>query len=133
MEAVKRIAGSFLILVAIAIVAQAIIPGGRHDLWTYLNPLMAVSILLVVAIAAWSQARKSGGAGDESSSRKLFETGFEPGFVFYLGLFIAYLFFYNWIKELNEGEGHSWVWIVLNGMIPVLNVWAGIRLWNRRS
>lgn len=123
----KRITGSFLILVAIAVVAQAIIPGGRHGLWTYLNPLMAVSILLVVAVDAWSKARKSGAAGDESPSRRWIE----PGFVFYLGLFIAYLFFYNWIKELDEGEGHSWIWIVLNGMIPVLNVWGGIRLWSR--
>ena len=128
MEAIKRITGSFLILVAIAVVAQAIIPGGRHGLWTYLNPLMAVSILLVVAFSAWSRARKSGG-GDESPSRRLLE----PDFVFFLGLFIAYLFFYNWIKSLDEGEGHSWVWIVLNGMIPVLNVWAGIRLWSRRQ
>ena len=128
MEAIKKITGSFLILVAIAVVAQAIIPGGRHDLWTYLNPLMAVSILLVVAFSAWSRARKSGG-GDQSPSRRLLE----PDFVFFLGLFIAYLFFYNWIKELDEGEGHSWIWIILNGMIPVLNVWAGIRLWSRRQ
>ena len=128
MEMVKRIAGAFLILVAIAVAAQAIIPGGRHDLWTYLNPLMAVSILLVVALCAWSMPRHPGGSEDGPSSRGILE----PGFVFYLGLFIAYLFFYNWMKELYEDEGHSWVWIVLNGMIPVLNVWAGIRLWTRQ-
>ena len=127
MEMVKRITGSFLILVAIAVVAQAIIPGGRHDLWTYLNPLMAASILLVLAFCAWSKARP-GGVEDGPSQRGLLE----PDFVLYLALFIAYLFFYNWIKELDEGEGHSWVWIVLNGMIPVLNVWAGIRLWTRQ-
>ena len=127
MEATKRIAGLFLILVAIAVVAQAIIPGGRHDIWTYLNPLMAVSILLVVALCAWSMAQDSDGAEDGPPSSGILE----PGFVLYLGLFIAYLFFYNWVKELDEGEGHSWVWIVLNGMIPVLNVWAGIRLWTR--
>ena len=127
MEMVKRIIGSFLILVAIAVLAQAIIPGGRHDLWTYLNPLMAASILLVLAFCGWSKARP-GGADDGPAHRGLLE----PDFVLYLGLFIAYLFFYNWIKELDEGEGHSWVWIVLNGMIPVLNVWAGIRLWTRQ-
>ena len=128
MEATKRIAGSFLILVAIAVVAQAIIPGGRHDLWTYFNPLMAISILLVVALCAWSMARRLGSTEDGPLPRGLLE----PNFVFYLGLFIAYLFFYNWVKELDEGEGHAWVWIVLNGMIPVLNVWAGIRLWTRQ-
>ena len=129
MEAIKRITCLFLILVAIAVAAQAIAPDGRHYLWTYLNPLMAASILLVVAYSALSLARNSGGAGSESPSRMLRE----PGFVFYIGLFIAYLFFYNWIKELDEGEGHAWIWIILNGMIPVLNVWAGIRLWNRRQ
>ena len=127
MEMFKRIAGSFLILVAIAVVAQAIIPGDRHDLWTYLNPLMAVSILLVIALCAWSKARRPGGAEDGTGSRGLLE----PDFVLYAGLFIAYLFFYNWIKELDQGEGDAWIWVVLNGMIPVLNVWAGVRLWTR--
>ena len=128
MEMVKRITGSFLILVAIAVVLQAIIPGGRHDVWTYLNPFMAASILLVLGLCAWGMARRSGGAEHGAESRGILE----PGFVFYLGLFIAYLFFYNWMKELYEDEGHSWVWIVLNGMIPVLNVWAGVRLWTRQ-
>lgn len=127
MEMFKRIVGSLLILVAIAVVAQAIVPGDRHYVWTYLNPLMAVSILLVIALCAWSQIRRLGGAEDSAAPRRLLE----PDFVLYVGLFIAYLFFYNWIKELDEGEGHAWVWIVLNGMIPVLNVWVGIRLWTR--
>ena len=127
MEMFKRIAGSFLILVAVAVLAQAIIPGDRHDLWSYLNPLMAVSILLVIVLCAWSKGRHLVGSEHGGSPRGLLE----PDFVLYVGLFIAYLFFYNWIKELDEGEGHAWVWIVLNGMIPVLNVWAGIRLWTR--
>ena len=128
MEMFKRITGSLLILLAIAVVAQAIIPGGRHYMWTYLNPLMAASILLVIAICAWSKFRSPGGAESGTTLRGWFE----PDFVFYAALFIAYLFFYNWIKELDEGEGHSWIWIVLNGMIPVLNVWAGIRLWTNQ-
>ena len=127
MEMFKRIVGSLLILVAIGVVAQAIVPGDRHQVWTYLNPLMAVSILLVIALCAWSKTLRPGGAEDASAHRGLLE----PDFVLYAGLFIAYLFFYNWIKELDEGEGHAWVWIMVNGMIPVLNIWAGIRLWTR--
>ena len=127
MEMFKRITGSLLVLVAIAVIAQAIVPGDRHYLWTYLNPLMAISILLVIALCAWSKIRRPGDAKVGAASRGLPE----PDIVLYAGLFIAYLFSYNWIKELNEGEGHAWIWIVLNGMIPVLNIWAGVRLWTR--
>ncbi len=127
MEMFNRITGSLLVLVAIVVVAQAIIPGDRHYLWNYLNPLMAISILLVIALCAWSKVWRPGGAENGTTPRGWSEADF----VLYAGLFIAYLFFYNWIKELDEGEGHSWIWIVVNGMIPVLNVWAGILLWSR--
>ena len=127
METCQRITGSLLVLVAIAVVAQAIVPGDRHNLWNYLNPLMAISILLVIALCAWSKVRRPGG-GENGTTPSGWA---EADFVLYAGLFIAYLFFYNWIKELDEGEGHSWIWIVVNGMIPVLNVWGGIRLWSR--
>ncbi len=127
MEMLKRITGSLLVLVAIAVVAQAIIPGDRHYLWNYLNPLMAISILLVIALCAWSKVPRPGGEENGAAPRGWSEADF----VLYAGLFIAYLFFYNWIKELDEGEGHAWIWIVVNGMIPVLSVWAGIRLWSR--
>lgn len=123
METIKRIIGAFLILTAIAIVAQAVIPGGRDDLWTYVNPLMAVSVLLVVAYGVWSGAWRTEGSED-AATRALSESRL----VFFAALFFAYLFFLNWFKELDEG-GYSWVWIVLNGTIPVLNVWTGIRLW----
>ena len=130
MELIARTIGAFLLVVAIVVVVQAVVPGDRHDLWTYINPLMAASIVLVVAFSAFSAwtLRRSGGAADAAPSRSLFDAGF----ICYVGLFIAYLFFLNWIKELDEGEGYGWVWIVLNGMIPVLNVWAGVRLWTRR-
>ncbi len=127
MEMFKQITGSLLVLVAIAVIAQSIIPGDRHYLWDYLNPLMAISILLVIALCAWSKVRRPGDADNGATPQEWFG----PDFVLYAGLFIAYLFFFNWIKELDEGEGHSWIWIVVNGMIPVLNVWAGIRLWSR--
>ena len=124
METMQRAAGVFLVVVAVIVVAQAIIPGGRHDLWTYLNPLMAVSIVAVLAVSAWSRQRASGG-GEASAIGGLTESRI----VFYVGVFVAYLFFMNWIRELDVGEGHSWVWLVLNGGIPVLNVWAAARLW----
>ena len=129
MEIVKRIVAAFLVLVAIAVVAQAVIPGGRNDLWTYVNPLMAVSVVLVLAFCAWSGAWRSGGAEGESTAGGLSETRL----VFFAGLFVAYLFFLNWFREMDDGDGYSWVWIVLNGLVPVLNVWAGIRLWTRES
>ena len=117
-----------LILVAIAVVAQTIVPGDRHYLWNYLNPLMAISILVVVALCVWCKVRRPGGGENGAAPHG----SFGPDFVLYAGLFIAYLFFFfNRIKELNEGEGRAWIWFVLNGMIPVLNVWAGIRLWTR--
>ena len=125
MDNIRRIVGALLILAAIAIVAQTVIPGGRHDLWTYFNPLMAVSIVLVVAFSAWNVIGRARGAGGTAMAGGHSESNL----VLYLGLFIAYLFFLNWFKELDEGEGHAWVWIVVNGMIPVLSVWAGVRLW----
>ena len=88
---------------------------------------MAISILLVIAVCAWSKVRRPGGEENGAAPHEWFG----PDFVLYAGLFIAYLFFYNWIKELDEGEGHAWIWILVNGVIPVLNVWAGIRLWSR--
>ena len=126
MEAVKRVVAAFLVLVAIAVVAQAVIPGDRHELYDYLNPLMAVSVVVVVAFCVWSGGWRSGG-GSETGGLS------ETRLVFFAALFVAYLFFLNWFRELDEGEGYSWVWIVLNGMVPVLNVWAGIRLWMRES
>ena len=129
METIKRIVAAFLVLVAIAIVAQAVIPGGRHDLWTYLNPLMAVSVVLVIAFCAWIGAWRSGGADGESTAGGLSESRL----VFFAGLFVAYLFFLNWFRELSDGDAYGWVWIALNGMVPVLNVWTALRLWTRES
>ena len=126
MEIVKRIVAVFLVLVAVAVVAQVVIPGDRHELYDYINPLMAVSVVLVVAFCAWSGGWRSGG-GPETGGLS------ETRIVFFAGLFVAYLFFLNWFKELDEGEGYSWVWIVLNGAVPVLNAWAGIRLWTDDS
>ena len=118
---IKRLVAALLVVAAVAVVAQAVIPGGRHDLWQYLNPVMAVSIVAVVALSAWQLRRGAGGPAGGGVS--------EVGLVFFLGLFLAYLFFFNWFRELDVGEGHGWVWIVLNGAIPVLNVWAAVRLW----
>ena len=129
MEMIKRVVAVFLVLVAIAVVAQAVIPGDRHELYDYLNPLMAVSVVLLVAFCVWSGGWRPGGADGESTAGGLSETRL----VFFAALFVAYLFFLNWFKELDEGEGYGWVWIVLNGVVPVLNVWAGIRLWTRES
>ena len=116
-----RIIGVFLLAVAVIILAQAIIPGGRHELWAYINPLMAISIVLVVGFCIWSKVR--------AAAPPTFP---EFDIVLYVGLFIAYLFFFNWSVELSEDEGYSWAWIVINGMIPVLNIWAGTRLLTRR-
>ena len=126
MEIGKRIVAVFLVLVAIAVVAQVVIPGDRHELYDYLNPLMAVSVVLVVAFCTWNGGWRSGGGAETGSLS-------ETRLVFFAALFVAYLFFLNWSKELDEGEGYSWVWIVLNGAVPVLNVWAGIRLWTRET
>ena len=127
MKALRWIIGVFLISVAVVILAQVIIPGDRHELWVYLNPLMAVSIVLVIAFCIWNRVRSSDDAEASRSSQ-----GFpEYEIVLFGSLFIAYLFFFNWVTELNEGEGYGWVWIILNGMIPVLNIWAGSRLLTR--
>ena len=125
METIKRIIGAFLVLAAIAVVAQAVIPGGRNDLWTYVNPLMAISVLLVIAHCVRSGAWRAGGGEDGSAARGLSESRL----AFFAALFFAYLFFLNWFRELDDGGAYGWVWIALNGAIPVLNVWTAIRLW----
>ena len=144
MDALKKVIGVVLILIAIIIALQTILEPVYHtsdpnsenpysSLWGYINPLSAISIVLGII---FSYSRKS--RITDNSSVQEFITA---NTLFYGFMFAAIIFFWNWFGILPVGadfkavsaDTRSLVWILFDALQPLLNGALGAYLLRSNS
>ena len=135
----NRIVGVYLVAMAVILAVHTVVEPLYHvsadgqpysPLWTIINPLTALAVVLGV-IAAWRCKRAvdtEGGDGPVSRAFLIANT------LFFGLLFVGILFFWNWFNLLSPGftaippETVSLVWIIVDAALPLLWGATGIAL-----
>ena len=137
MEALKRVIGVVLILIAAIVAIHTVIEPVYHtssdaqpysSVWDWINPLSAISIILGLIFGYIRMSR----AGDGSSGPEFIAANT----LFYGFLFIAILFFWNWFGISGFGQEfkgaspdvRSLVWIIVDALHPLLSGAMGAHL-----
>ena len=131
MDPLKRITGTYLIAMAVAVGVHTVVeplyhasgPGQPYSpLWNVLNPLMAVAIVLALVFGYLRKqevGREGGGAG---VTREFVAANTQ----FYGFLFVGILFFWNWFNLLMPAftalgdDTVTLVWILIDATLPLL-------------
>ncbi len=137
MEALKRVIGVVLIVIAAIVAIQTVVEPIYHtssaespysSAWGWIDPLAAVSIILGLIFGYIRMSR-----ADASSSVQEF---LAANTLFYGFLSVAILFFWNWFGISDVGKGftvisadvRSLVWIIFNALHPLLSGAMGAQL-----
>ena len=135
----NRIGGFYLIAVAVVVAAHTVVEPLYHvsvdgqpysPLWSVLNPLMALAIVLGVA-AAWRCKRAVAGEGEHAPVSRSFLIA---NTLFFGLLFFGILYFWNWFNLLSPGftaippETVTLVWIIVDAALPLLWGATGVAL-----
>ena len=137
MEALKRVIGVVLILIAAIVAIHTVIEPVYHtssdaqpysSAWDWINWLSAISIILGLIFGYIRMSR----AGDGSSVQEFVAANT----LFYGFLFTAILFFWNWLGISGVGQDFTavstdtrgLVWIVFDALHPLLSGAMGAHL-----
>ena len=137
MEALKRIIGVVLILIAAIVAIHTVIEPVYHtstedqpwsSMWDWINPLSAISMVLGLIFGYIRMSR----AGDGSSVQEFVAANT----LFYGFLFTAILFFWNWFGISGIGQDFTaisvdtrgLVWILFDALQPLLSGAMGAHL-----
>ena len=135
----NRIGGIYLLAVAVVVAVHTVVEPLYHvsaegqpysPLWSILNPLMAVAIVLGAAVA-WRCKRAVDLEGDDAPVSRAFVIA---NAMFYGFVFFGIMYLWNWFNLLSPGftaieEGTvSLVWIVVDAGLPLLWGAAGVAL-----
>ena len=135
----NRIGCIYLIALAIAVAVHTVVEplyyvsveGQPYSpLWSILNPLMALAIVLGV-IAAWQFKRAVDQEGDDAPVSRAFLIA---NTLFFGLLFFGIMYLWNWLNLLSPGftaisEGTvSLVWIIVDAALPLLWGATGVAL-----
>ena len=134
MEALKRVIGVVLILIAAIVAIHTVIEPVYHSgdtnssAWYWINWLSAISIILGLIFGYIRMSR----AGDGSSGPEFVAANT----IFYGFLFTAILFFWNWFGISGVGQDFTavsadtrgLVWIIFHAIHPLLSGAMGAHL-----
>ena len=137
MEALKRVIGVFLILIAAIVVIHTVIEPIYHtssegqpysSAWYWINVLAVISIVLGLIFSYIRMSR----AGEGSSGPEFVAANTQ----FYGFLFVAILFLWNWFGSSNLGQDFTavsadtrgLVWIIFDAAHPLLSGAMGVHL-----
>ena len=128
-EAVKRLLGMYLILVATAVAVWFVINTffvdsfSVSDVWYVLDILMVIGLAVGLAFNFDRKRRMDGRSPGEAITRSYLEVNI----AFYLTAGITILFLHSWFSFLYNGPGsldgnhQAWViWAVVDTMIPLM-------------
>ena len=142
MEAIKKLAGAYLVGISIAVAVFFIINVFLVDainvlaVWHVLDVLMLVGLALGMGFN-YAHKRRVGGrdAGNPVSRSYL-----EANVAFYATTVIAILFLHNWFAflatgDVSQGDNHTpWIiWAVVDTALPLTLGVTGCRLWRESS
>ena len=139
MQLVTKIVAAFLVIVGLAVFLNLIATPLYHDgspdypTWKILNWFMAVAVLIILVVG-FLRKRFLDSAGEEGASTLDHVRG---SFVFYGGIVLAMLFFWEWFWTLNPdsetGEAvtsHMVYFPLVDALLTVLALIVGKRMWN---
>ena len=139
MQLVTKIVAAFLVIVGLAVFLNLIATPLYHDgspdypIWKILNWFMAVAVLIILVVG-FMRKRVLDSAGDEGASTLDHVRG---SFVFYGGIVLAMLFFWEWFWTLNPdsetGEAvtsHMVYFPLVDSLFTVLALIVGRRMWS---
>ena len=139
MQLVTKIVAAYLVIVGLAVFLNLIATPLYHDggpdypIWKILNWFMAVAVLIILAVG-YLRKRILDSAGDEGASTLDHVRG---SFVFYGGIVLAMLFFWEWFWTLNPdsetGEAvtsHMVYFPLVDSLFTVLALIVGRRMWS---
>ena len=138
MQLVTKIVAAFLVIVGLAVFLNLIATPLYHDgspdypTWKILNWFMAVAVLIILVVG-FMRKRILDSAGEEGASTLDHVRG---SFVFYGGIVLAMLFFWEWFWTLNPdsetGEAvtsHMVYFPLVDSLFTVLALIVGKRMW----
>ena len=139
MQLVTKIVAAFLVIVGLAVFLNLIATPLYHDgspdypTWKILNWFMAVAVLIILVVG-FMRKRILDSAGEEGASTLDHVRG---SFVFYGGIVLAMLFFWEWFWTLNPdsetGEAvtsHMVYFPLVDSLFTVLALIVGRRMWS---
>ena len=139
MQLVTKIVAAYLVIVALAVFLNFIATPLYHDgspdypTWKILNWFMAVAVLIILAVG-FLRKRVLDNAGEEGASTLDHVRG---SFVFYGGVVLAMLFYWEWFWTLNPdsetGEAvtsHMVYFPLVDALLTVLALIVGRRMWS---
>ena len=142
MEAIKKLAGAYLVGVSIAVAVFFIIniflldAISVSDVWYVLDILMLVGLALGMGFNYAYKRRESGREAGGAVSRGYLDANV----AFYATTVVAILFLHNWFSllvtgDVSVGDNHTaWViWAVVDTALPVTLGVTGCRLWRESS
>ena len=139
MQLVTKIVAAYLVIVGLAVFLNLIATPLYHDgspdypTWKILNWFMAVAVLIILVVG-FLRKRMLDSAGEEGASTLDHVRG---SFVFYGGVVLAMLFFWEWFWTLNPdsetGEAvtsHMVYFPLVDALFTVLALIVGKRMWS---
>ena len=141
MEALKRVIGVVLILIAAIVAIHTVIEPVYHtstdaqpysSAWNWINWLSAISIILGLIFGYIRMSRAGDGSGPEFIAANTLFYGF---------LFTGILFFWNWFGISGVGQDFTavsadtrgLVWIIFDALHPLLSGAMGAHLLRSRA
>ena len=136
MEGLKKLAGVYLVVVAVVVAVFFIINNFLSDaidvlaVWQVLDVLMVIGLALGL-IFNYTAKREADGAGDGPGT---FGRSLEANVAFYATAGVTILFLHNWFALLSgtslEGNHQAWViWAAVDTVLPLVLGATGCRLW----
>ena len=138
MIALKRVAGAYMVLAAVAVAVFFIINAFLLDsidvpgVWNVLDVLMLVGLALALIFNYANKREEGEGSFDGSVTRRYLDASI----LFYLTVAVTILFLHNWLSLLVlgndslEGNHQAWViWAIVDTLAPITLGVTGCRLW----
>ncbi len=135
----NRIGGIYLLAIAVAVAVHTVVEPLYHvttdaapysPVWSILNPLMAIAIVLGIAVA-WRCKRSVDREGSDAPVTRAFLIA---NTLFYGFLFTGIMYIWNWFNLMSPGFTSiapgtaSLVWIIVDAALPLLWATAGLAL-----
>ena len=138
MAGIKKLAGAYLVLLAIAVAVFFIINNFLTDAIDVLTVWLVLDVLMLIGLAIgliYNYGRKKAvdsGAESDSVTRGYFEANA----AFFVTAGIAILFLHNWFALLANGSDYldgnhqAWViWAVVDTLLPIILGITGCHMW----
>ncbi len=140
MSGIQRLFGIVLMVTGIVVAVHTVVEPLYHvsseelpysPLWTHINRLMLLSIVLGV-IYSYIRIKGAGGAGGAGPVTREYLAASVQLYGF---LFVGILFLWNWFQLSNPeysvigADVHSLVWAFIDAALPLLTVTLGLHLW----